>query len=448
MRNWVWKIAFVALGGIFAACTADSDSVAGSSLETENSVAVALTVQREGGAPAARSKVLVRPSEFLAGANTLAITKDINELDSDSPVVAADSAQGILNLETDEQGHLNLPRLKPGTYMIEARQEAERAVSRVVVTDSSLDSVSMTVMTAGSMTGKVYLPTGEKSVTVSIQGLDYFVETDSLGNFEFENLPEGSFRVVGFVFNTYESVGPDGETETFSSYLPVGISSANVKSETTVENVTIGQRPINIGPAPSDSSNDTTVTDTADIYPVVFFEDFEDSTNGWYKTVSRYGVVHALDAQFDKVREGLVAHFEYQNDSNYNWVLMGRSLNAVVDFSDLDSVVFWARSGLSDSAQWISFSFDVLLDSAELEKNGYENGKAWVHLSLDTTWQRYVVTPDDLLETDSTKNGGNIGWENVKDHVTNLNLFGGGIGGPYEMWVDDITIYGVKGIDP
>lgn len=66
-------------------------------------------------------------------------------------------------------------------------------------------------------------------------------------------------------------------------------------------------------------------------------------------------------------------------------------------------------------------------------------------MTLDTAWTRYVVTPEDVADT--VRIGGNIGWEKVKDHVTNLNIFGGGVGGPFEIWVDDITIYGVKDVD-
>jgi len=313
-----------------------------------------------------------------------------------------------------------------------------------VVTDSSVDTLAMTVLSTGAMKGQVYLPAGMKSVTVGIKGLDYFVQTDSLGHFEFENLPAGTFSVVGFVYRTYESTGSDGEPVVMNSYLPVGLSSTKVESEATVEDVTIGQRPIEIVPGPAD----TAVVDTEDVYPVVLFEDFEDSVSGWYKSFSEYGIAHALDAQLDEDREGLVGHFEYQNDSNYNWVLMGKALGQPVDMSELDSVVFWARGGVGDSVQWISLSFDVLMDSLTLDSLGYENGKSWVHLTLDTTWQRFVVTPKDLLETDSLKIGANIGWDNVKDHVTNLNFFGGGVGGPFEFWIDDITIYGVKPWEP
>ena len=447
MKKWVWHIGLVAVGALIAACTSGETNGAGTSLETENSIAVALAVQQDGGLPAARTKVFVRPSDFLAGANSLALSKSKEYKDEESPVVESDSAAGVLNVETDDQGRLNLPRLKAGSYTIEARQGDAKALVRVVVTDSSLDSVSMKMEAAGSIKGQVYLPEDVSSVTVGIKGLDYFVETDSLGNFEFPSVPEGMLSVVGFVYRTYQTLDMEGNTSEISNFLSVGTRNTKVESEKTSNNVTIGQKPIVI-------VNDTTSEDTAsneDVYPVIKFEDFEDSVRGWYTSVSKYA-----DAELDGVRnvngrKGMVAHFVYSNDSNANWALMGRELRGVRDLTDLDSIVFWARcaNAIEDSVQWISVSFDVLMDSVDLERLGYINGKSWVHLTLDTAWTRYVVTPDDLIEPDEHNIGGNIGWDAVKDHVTNLNFFGGGVteGEPYEMWLDDITIYGVKELE-
>ena len=433
MKKWVWHIGLTAaVSALIAACTFET---AGSSLETENSVAVVLSVQQRDGSPAARTRVLVRPSDFLAGANNLSLN---HEYSDESPVVETDSSAGVLNMETDEHGRLNLPRLKPGKYTIEVRDDSLKAFTRVAVTDSSLDSVSIRVAAAGGISGQVHMPEGTYSVTVGVQGLDYFVETDTAGNFAFPSIPEGSLNVVGFIYRTYKTVDINGKPAAYSSYLPVGTRTTTVTSSKTSENIIIGQ--------------EATVTppDTTEkpVYPVVKFEDFEDSTYGWYIGVSKYADAK-LDAEADLDRGGLVAHFEFSNDSNANWALMGRDLNGMKDLSDLDSLVFWARAGLGDSTQWISLSFDVLLDSIALDSTGYENGKAWVHMELDSVWQRYVVTPKDLIEPDEHNIGGNIGWDNVKKHVTNLNFFGGGVtkGVPYDMWVDDITIYGVKDLE-
>ena len=426
------------MGMLVAACTnGEPTNNASTTLETENSVAVVLAVKQSDGSPAARTKVFVRPADFLAGANNMDLVKDRKK--GESPVVESDSTVGVLNLETDDQGRLDLQRLKPGTYNIEARQDTAKAFMRVVLTDVSRDSVSIKLDQTGAVAGQVYLPENESSVTVGIKGLDYFVETDEEGNFEFKSLPKGLLNLVGFTFRTYKTLDMEGKPTAISNLMTVGSSNAKVEPGKTVKGITIGQKVV---PAP-----DTTVKE--DVYPVVKFADFEDSTYGWYTSVSRYATAE-LDAEKNvDGRKGLSAHFTYMNDSNANWALMGHSLSGMKDLSDLDSVVFWARAGLGDSAQWISLSFDVLLDSAALDSTGYENGKAWVHMELDSVWTRYVVTPEDLMEPDEHNTGGNIGWDKVKEHVTNLNFFGGGVttGTPYEMWVDDITIYGVKDLE-
>ena len=439
MKKWVWHIGFAAaVGALIAACSSSNgiDPSAGTSLETENSVALVLAVKQSDGSPAARTKVLVRPVDFLAGANNMDLVKDHEK--GESPVVVSDSTLGIMNLETDEQGRLNLKRLKPGTYNLEARQDTNKAFVRVVVTDVSRDSVSIKLEPTGAVSGQVYLPENESSVTVGVKGLDYFVETDEDGKFEFKSLPKGLLTLVGFTFRTYKTLDMDGKPSAISNLMTVGSSNAKVEPG-KMSKVTIGQKIV----APPD-----TVVDE-DVYPVVLFADFEDSTYGWYISRSKYAEAQ-LDAEKNVAgRKGMSAHFVYQNDSNANWALMGRALSGMKDLSDLDSVVFWARAGLGDSAQWISLSFDVLLDSAALDSTGYENGKAWVHMELDSVWTRYVVTPEDLMEPDEHNTGGNIGWDKVKEHVTNLNFFGGGVttGTPYEMWVDDITIYGVKDLE-
>lgn len=439
MKKWVWHIGFAAaVGALIAACSSSNgtDPSAGTSLETENSVAVVLAVKQSDGSPAARTKVLVRPVDFLAGANNMDLVKDHEK--GESPVVVSDSTLGILNLETDEQGRLNLKRLKPGTYNVEARQDTTKAFVRVVVTDVSRDSVSIKLEPTGAVSGQVYVPENENSLTVGVKGLDYFVETDEDGKFEFKSLPKGLLTLVGFSFHTYKTLDMEGKPTAISNMMTVGSTNAKIEPGKTTE-VTIGQKPV-VAP-------DTTVKE--DVYPVVLFENFEDSVYGWYTSVSKYATAE-LDAKKNvHGRKGLSAHFVYQNDSNANWALMGHALDKMTDMSELDSVVFWARAGLGDSAQWISVSFDVLLDSIALDTTGYENGKAWVHLELDTTWQRFVVTPKDLIEPDEHNIGGNIGWDEVKEHVTNLNFFGGGVteGVPYEMWVDDIVIYGVKNLE-
>ena len=101
-RAWTYGLATLAF--CYVACDSGR-STAGSSLETENSIAV--LVQLADGTPAARMKVVVRPESYLSGAS---------ELGSDSLYQ--------LNFETDDQGRVVLSDVPSGSYVIEARNDS------------------------------------------------------------------------------------------------------------------------------------------------------------------------------------------------------------------------------------------------------------------------------------------------------------------------------------
>ncbi len=465
MKKWVWYKGLTAMGAfcaLFAACS-DVKDTAGSSFETENSIAMTIMVA-DGSAPAARTKVLVRPDGYLAGASSRKVGED--------PV--ADSIAGIFNRETDDQGQLNLPKMKAGEYVVEARGDSVKAFSRMTVRDSVDDlTLTMDFKKAGSMKGQVVMPAGVRSVSVGIRGLDYVVQTDSLGNFEFPSLPEGSFNAVGFMFSTYNYVNEVGEQSTYDSFQALGVEKVMVESQKTREDVVIGSRQqlpvekdsVEKDPVAKDSViSDTTIADTTVVdsipedtvvvYPYVLLDDFENGIFAWYTSASRHASAKLETASISGKRTDNAARLECSKDSvYYEWTMMGHRFADYTDFSDLDSVVIWARAEFIETdSMWISVSFDVQADSA----SGYESGKAWAHVGLvddegvpTEEWLRIVVTPEDLVPTDSTKNGGNIGWDAVKDHVNSFGIFAGGAGvGAYAVWIDDVEIYGVKGLIP
>ncbi len=431
MKQWVWYLglatAVLSLGGL-AACSepgGESNQLGGSSFETENSVAV--LVQFADGTPAARASLLVRPEGFLAGASSS------HAMDKDS-VTLADSTSGIFNLTADEQGQLDLKKIKSGRYVIEARGENQKAFAHITVRDSVSDSLSMSLSETGSLKGQVLLPSGAKSATVGVRGLDYVVRTDSLGNFEFPSLPEGSVDAVGFVLTTYVVVNEDGKLSAFDSFQALGSAEVEVESADATTDVTIGTRPVERDPVPED---------TVETYPYVLLDDFETNTYAWYTSVSRYASVKLTTDDAGAGREGSAAHMECARDSAYNvWTMMGRGFIDFKDFSAMDSVVLWARGGSkSGDSVWISVSFDVLVDST----SEYESGKSWTHVGISEDWSRIVITPDMLVPVDSNNTGGNIGWDAVKDHVNSFGIFGGRKGaGEFEIWIDDVEIFGVK----
>lgn len=404
MMNRVWKLGLAALGGALVACSGGDSGVAGSSMETENSIA--LTVQLADGSPAARVRVIVRPDSYLAGADSL----------EDSLV------DENMNFETDSTGKLILDNLGYGSYIVEARSDSLKGASKFNYRSWQTEGgrVSLHLGKPGLVSGRVLVEDDEDAseVTVAVQGLDYSVMADGMGNFEFESLPAGYFEMVAFVQTDSVVVDDSGKKGKVKIIRKLGSSIANVRAGQ--ENAVV------IDTRPQDS------------LPSFVFEDFEGSIDAWkvQHSENANGSIEIVDAGLG--REGKAAHFTCENDSAYNWVLMGRSLGGMVDMSNLDSIVFWARASVpTDTSKnpYISFSLDLNVDST----SELTSGKAWVHLDVDTVWNRYVVTPDDFLEPDSNNIGGNLGWEAVKHHITDLSIFGG-TGG--EFWIDDIEVYG------
>ncbi|MBR4006794.1 hypothetical protein SAMN05720761_101210 [Fibrobacter sp. UWCM] len=403
MMNRVWKLGLAALGGAIVACSGGDSGVAGSSMETENSIA--LSVQLADGSPAARVRVIVRPDSYLAGADSL----------EDSLV------DENMNFETDSTGKLILDNLGYGSYIVEARSDSLKGASKFNYRSWQTEGgrVSLHLGKPGLVSGRVLVEDDEDAseVTVAVQGLDYSVMADGMGNFEFKSLPAGYFEMVAFVQTDSVVVDDSGKKGKVRVIRKLGSSIANVRA---------GQESaVVIDTRPQDS------------LPSFVFEDFEGSIDAWkvQHSENANGSIEIVDAGLG--REGKAAHFTCENDSNYNWVLMGRSLGGMVDMSNLDSIVFWARTDVVDSSKrkYISFSLDLNVDST----SSLKSGKAWVHLDVDTVWNRFVVTPSDFLEPDSNNIGGNLGWDVVKRNITDISIFGG-TGG--EFWIDDIEVFG------
>ena len=389
MIKWAWTYGLATLALCCVAC--DSGRTAGSSMETENSIAV--LVQLADGTPAARMDVIVRPESYLPGAS---------ELGSDSLYQ--------LHFTTDEQGRVLLSDVPLGSYVVEARNDSLKGFAKISYATEEQDSLTVDVSKPTKVSGRVGLPQlARSSATVSVQGLDYQVQMDSTGYFEFDALPNGNVEIVAFVNDASEdSVKVYGKIET-----DVGAKS--------------GEDGLYLG-------------DSAYVKTYFVLDDFENGVTKWAPAASMNAEVK-LDtdsAGFD--RKGTAAHFICKRDSaaDWDWALIGHELGGFVDMSDLDSIVFWARG--SEQSR-LSFAFDVLVNGDSVTSS--ENTKSWVHFSLDTAWTRYTVIPAELDTADS--NGGNVGWDAVKSRVTKLSIFGQ-MG--TEVWVDDIEVFGYGIFDP
>jgi len=109
-----------------------------------------------------------------------------------------------------------------------------------------------------------------------------------------------------------------------------------------------------------------------------------------------------------------------------DYALIGSSLGpGLHSLRSLDSLVFWARGSGT-----LFPSFD--------HWTGTRGFKARAHFALDSTWKRFRIRPSDFDSADG--NGGNVGWQRVRDSLTHLTFIvtGGG-----ELWIDDIRIHGI-----
>ena len=389
MIKWAWTYGLATLALCSVAC--DSGRTAGSSMETENSIAV--LVQLADGTPAARMDVIVRPESYLPGAS---------ELGSDSLYQ--------LHFTTDEQGRVLLSDVPLGSYVVEARNDSLKGFAKISYATEEQDSLTVDVSKPSKVSGRVGLPQlARSSATVSVVGLDYQVQMDSTGYFEFEALPSGNVEIVAFVNDASEdSVKVYGKIET-----DVGAKS--------------GEDGLYLG-------------DSAYVKTYFVLDDFENGVTKWAPAASMNAEVKLDTDSAGLGRKGTVAHFVCKRDSvaEWDWALIGHELGGFVDMSDLDSIVFWARG--SEQSR-LSFAFDVLVNGDSVTSS--ENTKSWVHFSLDTAWTRYTVIPAELDTADS--NGGNVGWDAVKSRVTKLSIFGQ-MG--TEVWVDDVEVFGYGIFDP
>ncbi|MBP5768683.1 MAG: hypothetical protein J6W51_06245 [Fibrobacter sp.] len=392
MIKRAWTYGMAALAFCYVAC--DSGRTAGSSMETENSIAV--LVQLADGTPAARMDVIVRPESYLSGAS---------ELGSDSLFQ--------LHFETDEQGRVVLTDVPSGSYVIEARSDVKnlKGFEKIAYVEADTTTpLTVEVSEPSKVSGHVGLPQlVRRSATVSVQGLDYQVPMDSNGYFEFESLPNGNVEIVAFV------------------------------NEDDDDSITVyGKIEADVG---TKSSKKLYLGDSAYVKKYFVFEDFENGVDRWTPAGSKNVEVSLESVTANRGRKGHVAHFICKLDSaeNWDWGLIGLELGGYVDMSDLDSVTFWARTSV-DSAR-ISFSFDRFVNNDSVTSP--DNAKSWKHFVANKEWTRYTVIPSQMEKADSS--GGNYGWNAVKDSITKIGIFGA-MG--TEVWVDDIEVYGYGIFDP
>lgn len=147
----------------------------------------------------------------------------------------------------------------------------------------------------------------------------------------------------------------------------------------------------------------------------------------WYTRSSESASVSAAAiVPADRGRIGSAIHVSYKATS-YRYSLVGVGLPGHRSLRTLDSMSFWVRGSGK-----VTFAFDHLGD--------HPNVKAWKGWMMDSTWKRISFTPADLDPAAPDSLGGNIGWNGVRDSVTNITFL---LVDGSDIWLDDIRLYGV-----
>ncbi|MEN9355684.1 MAG: hypothetical protein RL318_3009 [Fibrobacterota bacterium] len=168
----------------------------------------------------------------------------------------------------------------------------------------------------------------------------------------------------------------------------------------------------------------------------VLVDDFERATTrsplpdsaSWYSVATDSATVSI--PKLDTAGLGRTGHairIGYNAPSiNYQYSLLGIALGtSPVNLHSLDSMVVWVRG-----TGKLSIAFDRLIPGSL--------GKAWLHRTLTSGWTRIRIRPQDFDSASTV--GNNIGWEAVRNSVTNLTFL---VSGGSDLWVDDVRLYGI-----
>lgn len=128
----------------------------------------------------------------IAGA-TVAIASRVSMIDDDS---LGGKAGGTQTAHSDAAGNFELSGLEGGTLYIQATHDHDMAAPRELATDES--SVELVITHAGSLDGTIVNERGRYTlVTVTASdGMSYSESTDSVGNFHFDRLPPGDYKLA------------------------------------------------------------------------------------------------------------------------------------------------------------------------------------------------------------------------------------------------------------
>lgn len=298
------------------------------------------------------------------------------------------------DIRTDENGKFAMEWPEKGDYRLTVVSDGF-AFSKVFDAEDLPDLDTIWISATASVSSKVTLRTVDEFLWVGVYGLDVLVKTNDVGAYVLPSVPAGDSLPIYFVT-------ADSLNELYAEWNTVAESNS-----------------------------------TQFLNPVKVMQDFEGDGEGWYlNTDSLKKGTEIKPAQsvkegivYDSTRKSNVFHGTYKlaND-DYAWALVGTSFDHNMKFSEIDSVVFYAKGNGN-----IRLSLENYVDPTKNLKAATE----WIPLSKD--WKRISVNPAELCVGAATTESCFTSWSGVKSWVKQFHIF---VQDGSEFYIDDVTLYG------
>ena len=299
------------------------------------------------------------------------------------------------DLRTDKNGRFEMEWPDSGNYRLTVTKDGF-AYSKVYKAKDLAKLDTLRLEATASISSKVTLRTGEEYLWVGVYGLDLLVKTNNAGSYVLPSVPARDSLDIYFVM-------PDSAKTLYAEWKAIA-------------------EPYN----------------TKFTNPVMVLQDFEDGIKSWYvntdalfkgTTLTPMAKNVADGIVYDSTRKSKVFHGEYKlADDDYAWVLVGTTFEHEMNFSAIDSVVFYAKGDGN-----IRLSLENYINDDKSLKAATE----WLPLSKD--WQRISVNPAELCVGNAKTETCFTSWSGVKYLVKQLHIF------PQdgtEFYIDDVTLYG------
>ncbi|MBO4436686.1 MAG: hypothetical protein J5791_07365 [Fibrobacter sp.] len=298
------------------------------------------------------------------------------------------------DIRTDENGKFTMEWPEKGEYRLTVVSDGF-AFSKVYDAEDLPELDTIKLSATASVSSKVTLRSSDEFLWVGVYGLDVLVKTNDVGAYVLPSVPAGDSLPIYFVT-------ADSLNELYAEW--------NTAAEPN---------------------------STQFLNPVKVLQDFESDGEGWYlNTDSLKKGTEIKPAQnvkdgivYDSTRKSNVFHGTYKlaND-DYAWALVGTAFEHNMKFSEIDSVVFYAKGNGN-----IRLSLENYVDPSKNLKAATE----WISLSKD--WKRISVNPAELCVGVATTESCFTSWSAVKSWVKQFHIF---VQDGSEFYIDDVTLYG------